>query len=118
MSDNGPTHVGKIVEFLYRAGIVDQSGSIKDNPQLNNLVVELTYLAELDYDIDLFFKRDRNLKDYGFNPQVMMDDLIEEFTLPPYEVNTANEFNKKVFNFSGDFPLEWAKKEAPSVEPK
>ena len=99
MSVNKPTPFGKIVEFLYRTGFVAQSGNINNNSQLDNLVVELTHLIELDFDVDAFFEEDHNLIDHGFAPKVMMDSLMSELVLP-CEVITVDQLNKRFFNFS------------------
>ncbi len=101
MSDNKPTQLAKIIEFIHRRGYANG----KENPSM--LAIELVQLTwDCDWDVDKFMEDvsmdNPDFVDYGFNKRAFLKSVTTEIFSETDEAH-LHTLNETLFSFSGEF---------------
>lgn len=103
MSDNEPTQLAKVIEYLHRRGVIGENRVDDHGCELEFELPDLAY--HFKWDIDKYFENYKDyFKDYGFDAKDYLISNIDELSSAMH-LQAANKMNDHIFNFSGDFTL-------------
>lgn len=107
-----PTQLGKTVEYLHRIGFDTLDGRKPFEPGCSASVHIARLAREFKFDVDRavekYFKNFSDINGFDFNAEQFLFKYFAEQHLMSAECvmdqpDIANEINKELFNFQGDF---------------